>query len=74
MLCLTRHKDESIVIDTPNGTIEIMVTRIGSDTVGIGIAAPPSFPIHRKEIAEAIRREQAAAAKPNIVKLQQRGI
>ena len=58
MLCISRRKDEVIVIDTPAGTIEVMVTRIGTEKVGIGIAAPREFTVNRKEVADAIRREQ----------------
>jgi carbon storage regulator len=47
MLVLTRKKDESIMI---GDNIKIMVVDIRSDRVRIGIEAPPSVKVFRKEI------------------------
>lgn len=57
MLVLSRGKDESIII---GDDIEITVTEIRGDKVRLGINAPRSVPVHRKEIYEAIQREKAA--------------
>jgi len=61
MLVLTRKKNESIVIDE---NIEICVIEISGDQVRLGIKAPKSVSIHRKEVFEEIQEEnrQAAAA------------
>ena len=66
MLVLSRQKDESIVI---GDDIEITVVDIRGDKVRLGIAAPSEIPVHRKEVYEAIQREnmQAAQIKPGDV-------
>lgn len=56
MLILGRHTDESIVI---GDDIEITVISIEKDKVRLGISAPIDIPVHRKEVAEAIKRENA---------------
>ncbi len=47
MLALSRRLNESIVIDN---NIEISVLEIKGDQVKLGISAPKSIPIYRKEI------------------------
>jgi carbon storage regulator len=42
--------------------IEITVVDIRGDKVRLGINAPPEIPVHRKEVYEAIKRENRAAA------------
>ena len=66
MLVLSRQKDESIVI---GDDIEITIVDIRGDKVRLGIAAPSEIPVHRKEVYEAIQREnvQAAQVKPGDV-------
>lgn len=59
MLVLTRKKNESIVI---NGNIEIIVASIEDGKVKLGIRAPKNIEIHRKEIYEAIQKENRKAA------------
>lgn len=54
MLVLTRKKNESIIID---GDIEITITDISEDRVKIGINAPKSVKIFRKELLEEIEDE-----------------
>jgi len=56
MLVLSRGKDESIII---GDDIEITITDIRGDKVRLGIRAPRSVSVHRKEIYEAIKQEQA---------------
>ncbi len=58
MLVLTRKRDQSIII---GDNIEIMVVDIGQNEVRIGISAPRSLSVHRKEVYEAILRENIAA-------------
>jgi carbon storage regulator len=55
MLVLSRHKDESIMI---GDDISIMVVEIRGDKVRLGIDAPNEVPVHRREVYEAIRREE----------------
>lgn len=59
MLVLSRKKDEVIVI---GDDIEITVVDVRGDQVKIGVSAPRSVSIHRKEVYEAIRLENEAAA------------
>jgi carbon storage regulator len=59
MLVLSRRKDETIVIGED---IRITVVDIRGDTVRLGITAPKSIPVYRKEIYEAIQRENIEAA------------
>ena len=47
MLALSRRKDEAIII---NDNIEIKVIDIKGDQVKLGISAPNTVPIYRKEV------------------------
>lgn len=47
MLALSRKQYESIVI---NNDIEITILEIRGDQVKIGVTAPKSIPVYRKEI------------------------
>jgi carbon storage regulator len=58
MLVLARKKGESIIIDDE---IEVQIISVEGDTVKLGINAPKSKPIHRKEVYEAIQAENKAA-------------
>ncbi|HOQ02038.1 MAG TPA: carbon storage regulator CsrA [Acetivibrio clariflavus] len=59
MLVLTRKKNESIVL---NDNIEITVVDVQGDQVRIGINAPKSVSIYRKEIFLEIQAENKKAA------------
>lgn len=59
MLVLTRGKNESIVI---GDNIEISVIEISGDQVRLGIKAPKSVSIHRKEVYLEIQNENKKAA------------
>ena len=59
MLVLSRQRDQTIMI---GDDIEITVVDIRGDKVRLGINAPPEIPVHRKEVYEAIKRENRAAA------------
>jgi carbon storage regulator len=59
MLVLSRQRDETIMI---GDDIEITVVDIRGDKVRLGINAPTHIPVHRKEVYEAIQRENRAAA------------
>jgi len=59
MLVLSRQRDQTIVI---GDDVEITVVDIRGDKVRLGINAPAEIPVHRKEVYEAIQRENRAAA------------
>ena len=59
MLALTRKKGESIII---NDNVEVIVLGVQGEQVKLGIVAPKSIPVHRKEIFEQIQLENLAAA------------
>ena len=59
MLVLSRKRNESIVIDD-HIVITVVVGR--GDKVRLGIEAPSDVTVHRKEVYEAIQREQALEA------------
>jgi len=56
MLVLSRHRDESIII---NDNIVVTIVDIRGDKVRLGIQAPSNIPVHRQEIYDAIQREKA---------------
>ncbi|VDN48535.1 carbon storage regulator [Petrocella atlantisensis] len=62
MLALSRKLGESIII---NDDIVITVLDISRDQIKIGIEAPKSIPIHRKEVYLQIQEENKAAAANN---------
>lgn len=59
MLVLSRQKNETIVI---GDDIQITIVDIRGDKVRVGIVAPKSVQVHRKEVYDAIREENIAAA------------
>lgn len=58
MLALSRKKGESIIIDN---NIEVTVLEIKGDQIKIGIKAPKSVPVYRKEIFTQIQEENMNA-------------
>lgn len=59
MLVLSRQRDESIMI---GDNVQITVVDIRGDKVRLGIVAPAEISVHRKEVYEAIQRENRKAA------------
>lgn len=59
MLVLSRHRDESIII---GDDIVVTIVDIRGDKVRLGIDAPTDIPVHRREVYEAIQRENRKAA------------
>jgi carbon storage regulator len=59
MLALSRKKDEAIII---NEDIEIKIIEVKGDQVKIGISAPKSVPIYRKEVFLQIQEANKEAA------------
>lgn len=60
MLVLSRQRDETIMI---GDDVEITVVDIRGDKVRLGISAPRHIQVHRKEVYDAIKRENQQAAK-----------
>src|SRR4051812_21603407 len=60
MLVLSRQRDETIMI---GDNIEITIVDIRGDKVRLGITAPATIPVHRKEVYDAIQRENREAAR-----------
>lgn len=54
MLILTRKRNERIMI---GDSIEVIVVDIRGEQVQLGINAPKAVPVHRREVYEAIVRE-----------------
>lgn len=63
MLVLGRFDQEEIEIWTSDGLIVVKVAEFrkqkGQLQVRLGISAPGNVAVHRKEVADAIRRERA---------------
>ncbi len=59
MLVLSRQRDESIIV---GDNVQITVVDIRGDKVRLGIVAPAEIPVHRKEVYDAIQRENMKAA------------
>ena len=62
MLVLSRKKNESIII---NDHITVTVIEIRGDKIRLGIEAPKDVTVHRREVYEAIHRQNVATTKPN---------
>ena len=66
MLVLSRTRDETIMI---GDDIEITIVDVRGDKVRLGINAPTTISVHRKEVYEAIKHEnhQAAQLSPEAI-------
>ncbi len=51
MLVLSRRRDESIIV---GNNVEIRILEIRGNQVRLGIVAPRSIPVNRKEVFESI--------------------
>lgn len=60
MLALARKVNESIII---NDNVEVTILEIKGDQIKIGIDAPKSVPVYRKEIYSQIQNSNVEAAK-----------
>jgi carbon storage regulator len=60
MLVLSRQRDESIII---GDNIVVTIVDIRGDKVRLGIEAPTEIPVHRREVYEAIQRENLRASR-----------
>lgn len=59
MLVLSRQRDESIII---GDNVQITIVDIRGDKVRLGIVAPTEISVHRKEVYDAIQRENRDAS------------
>jgi carbon storage regulator len=59
MLVLSRQRDESIII---GDNVQITIVDIRGDKVRLGIVAPTEISVHRKEVYDAIQRENQDAS------------
>ena len=59
MLVLSRQRDESIII---GDNVQVTIVDIRGDKVRLGIVAPNEVSVHRKEVYDAIQRENRNAA------------
>lgn len=64
MLVLTRKPTQSIMI---GDDIEVSVLSIMGEKVRVGIQAPRSIPVFRKEVYLEIQRDAGAADVPEVV-------
>lgn len=60
MLVLSRKPGESVII---GGDIHVRILEVKGESVRLGIEAPKETTVHRREVYEAIIRENRAAAK-----------
>jgi carbon storage regulator len=59
-LVLSRQRDESIII---GDNIVVTIVDVRGDKVKLGIEAPQSVSVHRREVYEAIQRENQLAGR-----------
>jgi len=67
MLVLSRQRDESIVI---GDNVVVTIVDIRGDKVRLGVDAPAEVPVHRREVYEAIQRENLRACQLELAETQ----
>ena len=70
MLVLSRQRDESIMI---GDNIVVTIVDVRGDKVRLGIEAPREVSVHRREVYEAIQRENQQASQIGIDDARQIG-
>jgi carbon storage regulator len=70
MLVLSRQRDESIII---GDNIVITIVDVRGDKVRLGIEAPREVSVHRREVYEAIQRENQQASQIQVDEARQVG-
>ena len=55
MLVLSRHKGETIMI---GDDIEVSIVDIRGNKIRLGVDAPKEIPVHRREVFDAIEKQQ----------------
>lgn len=56
MLVLSRHANETVMI---GDEIEVTIIEIRGDKVRLGFTAPKDVPVHRREVYDARKRDEA---------------
>lgn len=59
MLVLSRKKNEEIIIGEGENQIKIMIVEIRGELCRLGIEASREIPVHRKEVYDAIQRNES---------------
>ncbi|TCK93382.1 carbon storage regulator CsrA [Natranaerovirga hydrolytica] len=67
MLALTRKIDETIII---GDDIEITIVEVNKNEVKLGIKAPKSIPIYRKELYDDMKKTNEEALKTTKLNLK----
>ena len=57
MLVLSRRTNEKLIIETTDGVVVVVVTRVKGDTVRLGIDAPRTVRVWRKELHDSAEAE-----------------
>jgi carbon storage regulator len=70
MLVLSRQRDESIII---GDNIVVTIVDVRGDKVRLGIEAPREVSVHRREVYEAIQRENKQASQIQLDQARQIG-
>ena len=70
MLVLSRQRDESIII---GDNIVVTIVDVRGDKVRLGIEAPREVSVHRREVYEAIQRENQQASQIRLDESRQIG-
>ena len=52
MLVLTRKVGDSVILDTSDGPVEVLVVAVRGNAVRLGFEAPDSVRIHRAELGD----------------------
>ncbi len=67
MLVLARKKNQSIII---GDNIEIFIIDVSHDQVKLGIKAPKSIAVNRKEIYESVKQQMQEAVNSDFNRLK----
>jgi len=66
MLVLSRKKNESITIGEGDDMVTVVVVEIRGDKVRLGVEAPKETPVHRREVYDAIKRNEETIKKMDL--------
>lgn len=61
MLVLSRKRDQEIVIGADGGVV-ITVVEVRQNSVRLGVSAPKTTPVHRREVFDRIKREDSRSS------------
>jgi carbon storage regulator len=63
MLVLSRQVNESIIVGEGDSEVEVMIVSIRGGQVRVGIRAPKTMPVHRREVRDEILAEGRALSR-----------